>query len=184
VRGEKGKQRRGKNAPPLERGRARMAEDHIGGRSPSVIPTNVDHSLDDLARRLAGGTISRRKAVRLLGASLLGGALASVPGFAWAQNNACERYCRQNFPRGPERARCISQGAQGEGPCHRFGCCLCSEPTHPEFGGLACSPNVTSEQQCCDVCAAHPAAFTQCSFVSGPSPFTCAGPPGSECSVA
>jgi hypothetical protein len=68
-----------------------------------------------------------------------------------------------------------------EGP---FGCCLCTEPTFPEFGGAACSPNVTSAQQCCDVCAAHPAAFTQCSFVSGPSPFTCAGPPGSECSVA
>jgi hypothetical protein len=166
------------------------AEDHNGGRSPSADLTQVDHSLDDLARRLAGGSISRREAVRLLGSALVGGVLASIPGVALAQpgagggNSACAQICAQMFPPGPERAQCISQGAQGEGPCHRFGCCLCSEPTHPEFGGLACSPNVTSEQQCCDVCAAHPAAFTQCSFVSGPSPFTCAGPPGSECSVA
>jgi hypothetical protein len=58
------------------------AQDHNRGRSPSVIPTNVDHSLDDLANGLARGTISRREAVRLLGVTLLGGALASVPGVA------------------------------------------------------------------------------------------------------
>lgn len=61
------------------------AENHNGGRSPSVDPTKVDQSLDDLAKGLAGGTISRREAVRLVGATLLGGALASVLGFAWAQ---------------------------------------------------------------------------------------------------
>jgi hypothetical protein len=102
------------------------AENHKGGGSPSVNPTNVDHSLDDLAKGLARGTISRREAVRLVGAALLGGALASVPGFAWAQPERrrvpdsadCEAYCTQSFPAGPERAQCLSQGAKGSGPCY------------------------------------------------------------------
>jgi hypothetical protein len=161
------------------------AEDHNGGRSPSVNPTKETHSLDDLARRLAGGTISRREAVRLLGSALVGGVLASIPGVALAQpggNSACVQFCKQEFPPGPERGRCISQGARGEGPCHRFGCCVCTDATNPEFGAAACSPNVTSEQQCCEVCATHPSAFRQCRFVSGPTPFTCEGP-GIECRV-
>jgi hypothetical protein len=147
----------------------------------------VGESFDDLARSIAGGTMPRRRALRLFGGALFGGLVASIPGVALAQqggNNACVRFCTQEFPPGPERARCIRQGARGEGPCHRFGCCLCSDPTFPEFGALACSPNVTSQQQCCEEsCAAHPSAFRQCDFVSGPRPFTCAGPPGSECSV-
>jgi hypothetical protein len=96
------------------------AEDHNGGRSPWVNPTKVDHSLDNLARGLATGTVSRGKALRLLGAALLGGALASVPGFAWAQPERrrvpdsadCETFCTQAFPAGPERAQCLSQCRQ------------------------------------------------------------------------
>jgi hypothetical protein len=96
------------------------AENHKWGSAPSVNPTNVDHSLDDLARGLARGTISRREAVRLVGAALLGGALASVPGFAWAQperrqvppSAECEAYCTQSFPAGPEREQCLSQCRQ------------------------------------------------------------------------
>jgi len=44
------------------------AENHKGGRSPSVNPTKVDHSFYDLAKGLAGGTMSRLEAVRLVGA--------------------------------------------------------------------------------------------------------------------
>jgi hypothetical protein len=33
------------------------------------------HSFDELARRLASGTVSRRSALRLLGGALLGGAV-------------------------------------------------------------------------------------------------------------
>jgi hypothetical protein len=50
----------------------------------------------------------------------LGGALASVPGFAWAQperrrvppSAECEAYCTQSFPAGPEREQCLSQCRQ------------------------------------------------------------------------
>ena len=60
------------------------AEEHDGGRSPSVDPRRVDHSLDELARGLASGTVSRGKAIRWMGSALVGAALASVPGVAWA----------------------------------------------------------------------------------------------------
>ena len=43
------------------------AEDLNGERSPQGVPTRADHSLDSLARGLATGTVSRRKALRLLG---------------------------------------------------------------------------------------------------------------------
>ena len=62
------------------------AEEHNGGRSPSDNPTmRVDHSLDSLARYLANGSVSRRKALRLLGGVLLGSTLASIPGMALAK---------------------------------------------------------------------------------------------------
>jgi hypothetical protein len=67
------------------------AEDHNGGRSPSVYPTRVDHSVDALARGLADGTVSRRKALRLMGGVLLGGTLASIPGIAWAKSDKCKK---------------------------------------------------------------------------------------------
>jgi Stigma-specific protein, Stig1 len=39
---------------------------------------------DDLTRALATGAVSRRKALRWMGSALVGAALASVPGVAWA----------------------------------------------------------------------------------------------------
>ena len=108
------------------------AEDHNKGRSTRIKPAKVNHSLDTLAKGLSSGTISRLEAVRMLGAALLGSTLASGPGFAWASrglgpdaaagrmplSGACASYCTQNFPASPERAQCLSQGAQGSGPCY------------------------------------------------------------------
>ena len=42
-------------------------------------------SLDELAKGLASGSLSRRKALRLMGAALLGGTLFSIPGMAFAR---------------------------------------------------------------------------------------------------
>ena len=50
-------------------------------------------SLDELAKGLATGTLSRGKALRWMGGALLGAALASVPGVAWA--NDCRRLGRE-----------------------------------------------------------------------------------------
>jgi hypothetical protein len=43
-----------------------------------------ESSFDELAKGLASGTLSRRKALRLMGAALVGGVFASVPGGAFA----------------------------------------------------------------------------------------------------
>lgn len=47
-----------------------------------------EHSLDTLARGLANGSVSRRKALRLMGAALLGGILASIPESPWPPKGA------------------------------------------------------------------------------------------------
>jgi hypothetical protein len=38
------------------------------------------HSFDELAKGLANGSVSRGQALRLIGGTLLGGVLASIPG--------------------------------------------------------------------------------------------------------
>jgi hypothetical protein len=60
-------------------------------------PEARDHSFDELTRGLANGTLSRGKALRLMGAALVGGALASIPGIAWAKPNKPEgAKCKHN----------------------------------------------------------------------------------------
>ena len=84
-------------------------------------PEARDRSFDELARGLASGEFSRRKALRLMGGTLVGAAVASVPGLAWAApggNSACAQFCTANFPPGPQRRQCTSQGARGGGPCY------------------------------------------------------------------
>ena len=49
----------------------------------------TNQSLDELAKGLATGTLSRGKALRLMGVALVGGALASIPGIAWADGCRC-----------------------------------------------------------------------------------------------
>ena len=51
---------------------------------------STESSFDALARGLASGNLSRGKALRLDGGALLGAALASVPGVAWA-NDRCSQ---------------------------------------------------------------------------------------------
>jgi hypothetical protein len=48
--------------------------------------TMEEHSLDELAKGLASGTLSRSRAIKLMGAALLGGVLASIPGVALAHH--------------------------------------------------------------------------------------------------
>jgi hypothetical protein len=49
---------------------------------------------DELARGLADGSITRGKALRLMGGALVGAALASVPGVAWANDRCSEGQTR------------------------------------------------------------------------------------------
>ena len=69
-------------------------EDQNSERSHQGLPQGgVELSLDELAKGLATGTLSRGKAIRWMGGAILGAALASVPGVAWA--NDCRRLGRQ-----------------------------------------------------------------------------------------
>jgi hypothetical protein len=58
-----------------------------------VSQQTTNRSFDELAKGLATGTLSRGKAIRWMGGALLGAALASVPGLAWA--NDCRRLGRE-----------------------------------------------------------------------------------------
>ncbi len=90
------------------------------GQEIHTSPTATDaSSFDDLAKGLASGTLSRRKALRLLGVALVGGAFASMPGVAWAAkggNSECIRCCKETYGPGRERGQCISAGARGRCP--------------------------------------------------------------------
>jgi hypothetical protein len=69
----------------------RRAEEsrHFSGRRQPMVRETTESSLDELAKGLASGTVSRGKALRLMGAALVGGALASIPRMAWADDDRC-----------------------------------------------------------------------------------------------
>ena len=120
-------------------------------------------SFDELARGLANGTVSRRRALKLIGGALLGGAFASIPGVALAQraggNRSCARFCHQVFS-GRQAGECTSAGAHGEGPCFE---CTPGVGTGPNFTPTKCGAGeifnpdtcqceVTCPDTCCCSC--------------------------------
>jgi hypothetical protein len=141
----------------------------------------VETSLDELAKGLASGRVSRSKALRLMGGALVGAALASVPGVAWAApggNSACARFCTQNFPSGPERGECTSQGAQGGGQCYE---CTPGIGPGPNFVVPECPGGAEFNTEACQCEAPCP----PCTPPMVPNPDNCqceCSPPGpSQC---
>jgi hypothetical protein len=53
--------------------------------------TNREGSFDDLAKGLPSGNFSRGKALKIMGAALVGGALAAFPGAAWSKNDKVKK---------------------------------------------------------------------------------------------
>jgi hypothetical protein len=107
-------------------------------------------SLDELAKGLATGTLSRGKAIRWMGGALLGAALASLPGVAWA--NDCRRLgreCRRD-------SQCCSKN------CVRRGddkVCACPE------GKSRCNDrcvNLKTNERHCGSCTNPCAEGTEC----------------------
>ncbi len=145
------------------------------GQELRTSPTATDaSSFDDLAKGLASGTLSRGGALRLLGGALVGGALASLPGMAWASgggNSACARFCNRVFAPGPQRGRCKSQGARGRGPCYS---CTPGLGPGPHFTPQ-CSPNEEFDPETCE-CEA-----TTCIPGSCDNGFTTCDPVGCLC---
>jgi hypothetical protein len=85
---------------------------------------NEEQRFDELARTLASGQLSRSQAIRWVGAALVGGALASIPGIAWAKPKPGK--CN-NDKQCPSPYKCVN------------GQCACS-PTNCT-GGQVLNPN-------------------------------------------
>ena len=118
-------------------------------------------SIDELAKGLASGSLSRRKALRLMGAALVAGALGAIPAevaFAAARCPAGQTSCGK---------KCCDDATQ---VCIRGGdapACITSSPL------CGTCPRNTF---CCEV-----AGFTGCchrgcsAFPGKPGTFTCTG---------
>jgi hypothetical protein len=121
-----------------------------------------ESSFDELAKNLADGSISRRKALRFIGGTLVGGLLASIPGTAWA---AKPPPGKGGCP--PGRVQCRGKCVDLNSDRNNCGQCanVCSEQ---EFccGGKCCSSS--RGEQCCD--------FGAGSQVCCPPDTYCAGP--------
>jgi hypothetical protein len=128
--------------------------------------TERDGSLDELAKGLATGTLSRGRALRMLGAALVGGAFASIPGAAWAackqpfhkctaNSQCCSRQCIKN-PQGngkicgcptgktlcPAGNQCVTCSNTGE--VVNLTTCKCECPSGTVLCNNACVSNVCS----------------------------------------
>ena len=103
-------------------------------RGPGLLSTReeatADRAFDELAKGLADGTLSRGRALRLMGAALVGAAMASISGVAWAappedRGRPCpkgEIKCR-NTCCGPEDLCC--RGACTNVSFNRLNCGRC-----------------------------------------------------------
>ena len=113
--------------------------------------TSEHHTIDGLAKALAGGNLSRRQALKLIGASLAGTGLALIPGVASA---APPPHAPPGRPSDkPE------QGGYGEGG--RFG------KGGPQPPGSGTCPDIecTSDAECGPGCG--------CNFVDSAQRFFC-----------
>jgi hypothetical protein len=126
---------------------------HQGRRQPMPRErTGASSSFDELASGLASGTLSRGKAIRLMGAALLGGTLGSLGGVAAADAPGCKRTgknctkdslcCSGNCVNGrcscPSGRVLLSNGTCAL-PCSFGGCA----------GGCSCLPGVSSPAGYC-----------------------------------
>jgi len=73
-------------------------------------PQARDHSFDELARGLASGSISRGKALRLMGAALVGGAMGSV---GMHEASADPPGCKRNGKACKKGTQCCSGNCSG-----------------------------------------------------------------------
>ena len=158
----------------------------------------TERSFDELARGLASGKLSRGKALRLMGAALVGGTLASVPGIALAApkprpdgrkckaNSQCQS---GNCSGGTCAAACVSDGDPCNSPgqccsayCSEGGTCGAPPPAVNSIGCLCadvqepstCSPvSCFDDGQVAEVCNALCAQTGSVPVASGCSPGAC-----------
>jgi hypothetical protein len=142
-----------------------MTERELGLLSTSEEAT-PDRSFDELAKGLADGTLSRGRALRLMGAALVGAAAASISGVAWAappegRGRPCpkgEIKCR-NTCCGPEDLCCrgactnvsfnrLNCGRCGNAGCHPAEICMNGTCQCPQAGQTLCANVCCPEGHC------------------------------------
>jgi hypothetical protein len=102
--------------------------------------SRMTNHMDDLAKALASG-MSRRKALKMFGAGLLGSAAVTLwpnsAGAAAGGNSACAQFCNSVFGAGtPKADACISDAARGRGMC--YGCGPKSDGSQVVCGTVCC----------------------------------------------
>jgi hypothetical protein len=128
----------------------REVPDHRGGRT-------EEYSFDELAKGLASGTVSRGRALKLMGGALLGGVLAAIPGVALAQEGRPPGVPPPETPP-PETPPTGAGSPQGEQGCPGVGQIRvrgeCQCPTGTTTCGNACCPpdQACSGERCLPFC--------------------------------
>jgi hypothetical protein len=121
-----------------QRGEASSISPALRDGGQQVSQDTSNHSFDELARGLASGTLSRGKALKVMGAALVGGALGSLGGVASAdqgdqgENEECK----------PEGKKCKNNHQCCSGKCEGGTC----QPAETQF---TCICGLTQERQTC-----------------------------------
>jgi hypothetical protein len=144
----------------------------------------AESSFDELTRGLASGSISRGRALRLMGAALVGGTLASlgVGGVAVADNECkptgkkcrkdkqcCSGKCEGGTCASPPPPDCTPGTSCGPGG---VGFCL----ANASGAGTICSCGDTSCAASCDQCSASQVCVQAAGVCGEFSPFVCVTP--------
>jgi len=134
--------------------------------------TSRENSFDQLAKGLASGTVSRRKALRLMGAALVGGALASIPAIAWTKPKPAGTCKKDKECPSPEDLCC--NGVCTNVVFDRNNCGACGNRCEAGEGccGQSCVP-LNTPQNCGD-CRNSCLETEQCVFDQQLQRYTCA----------
>jgi hypothetical protein len=133
-----------------------------------VSQETTNRSFDELARELASGTLSRGRMLRLMGAALVGGALASLGIREAVADNLCKptgKKCRKN-------SQCCSGNCSSSGTCLPAGTgpnlvrCTCADGVQLDMCTSSCGNLVELTLLCVNQCAARqstPVGNPECS---------------------
>jgi hypothetical protein len=180
-----------------------MEEDTNQNRPEEVRPPPegepaAEHSFDELAKGLANRSLSRHDALRWVGAAIVGGLLASVPGAAWASHKSSHIPPGQSPPPPPPppppespppppppppppesppppppEVQCTADGGGVCPPGERcWANCGCIPDNQVCCIGFACAPG----EKCCNGWGCAPSDWVCCDFG-----WAC--PPGYQCNT-
>src|SRR5829696_2596007 len=97
------------------------------------------HSFDELAKGLASGSISRSRALKLLGGAILGGLLVSAPGVALAKQGGIPGPPSQQPPAEPNNPS-FAGPPEDAGVCPDASQVGCFTPCENIASGCSCVP--------------------------------------------